>query len=377
MAAAPQDTAPMLRPAKCYTQNNPFNIAERTLPVPCLLRAALSLLLACLLPLGTGDADSQACADAPLRFGFYASFPPVSYSADADPEAANFNSHRGYEADLLSALEALDGTGLAFQRQAIPLWQDIWLQAASPRFDMVGGGISILDARRLDAAGDERVTFTSGHIAFQQSLLARAEDAQRINSYDAIEGALRLGVYADTTGETRLLETLGYITEDGALVAGIMVETPRGTVNADGSADYAIGAAGATANVAGRQALRPLDETMPAVIYLAGGAGESAITELHEALLNGDIDAFAQAQLGNSAAAIASEGALVVSALDAALELGGFALAVEDAALAECISDRIDWLTDGGSIGYAQWLADATVFLRRAQLWNERESGGV
>lgn len=30
-------------------------------------------------------------------------------------------------------------------------------------------------------------------------------------------------------------------------------------------------------------------------------------------------------------------------------------------------------MTDNRSIGYAEWLADSSVFMRRAQLWNETE----
>ena len=45
-----------------------------------------------------------------LNVGFYAYFSPVSYSASADPTSEDFNIHLGYEADLLTALEAMEGT---------------------------------------------------------------------------------------------------------------------------------------------------------------------------------------------------------------------------------------------------------------------------
>ena len=44
-----------------------------------------------------------------LKVGFYAYFAPVSYSADPDPSSPGFNVHLGYEADLLTALEAMEG----------------------------------------------------------------------------------------------------------------------------------------------------------------------------------------------------------------------------------------------------------------------------
>ncbi len=56
----------------------------------------------------------SACADRVLNFGFFAFFAPVSSSADPDPDAAGFNTHVGYEADLLTSLEAMDGAGLSF-----------------------------------------------------------------------------------------------------------------------------------------------------------------------------------------------------------------------------------------------------------------------
>ena len=54
-----------------------------------------------------GAAPGAACSDGQaLQVGFYAFFAPVSYSADADPGTAGFDEHRGYEADLLTAVAA-------------------------------------------------------------------------------------------------------------------------------------------------------------------------------------------------------------------------------------------------------------------------------
>ena len=99
-----------------------------------------------------------------LNLGFYAYFAPVSYSADPDPTSDKFNTHQGYEADLLTALEIMDDTSLSFARSAITEWHGIWLKAADPEYDIIGGGITILDSRTRDASGTPRVTFTSGHI---------------------------------------------------------------------------------------------------------------------------------------------------------------------------------------------------------------------
>ena len=43
-----------------------------------------------------------------MTFGFYPFFKPVSYSEDSDPASPGFTRHLGYEADLLTALEAME-----------------------------------------------------------------------------------------------------------------------------------------------------------------------------------------------------------------------------------------------------------------------------
>ena len=268
-----------------------------------------------------------------LKVGFYAFFEPVSYSASSDPNAADFNTHRGYEADLLTALEALEGAGLSFSRRAIEHWVDpntgssIWLQSARPEYDIVGGGITILDARRRNAAGEQTVVFTSGHIAFRQSLLVRAEDAEGLASHDDLTSDVRVGVIAGTTGEARLLVLMRITDAEGVLAGGTRVDTPAGTITADGSMAYVITAAGASPQLEGRQRLSPSSETMPQVIYLGGEI------ELLAALGNEDIDAVARGEIGNADAAHDSDGAFVVTAIDSEAEYGGFTVAVEDAAL--------------------------------------------
>ena len=99
---------------------------------------------------------------------------------------------------------------------------------------------------------------------------------------------------------------------------------------------------------------------MPTVIYF------SEETALIEALASGRIDAVARGEIGNRAAARAHGDAFAVTALDNRAEIGGFALGAEDAALAACLDRQIDRLTDGGRIGYSDWLYDPSVFMRRA-----------
>ena len=326
-----------------------------------LLGALLMFVAAC----SAGDARSESCTggDRVLKVGFYAFFDPVSHSADPDPASEGFNTHRGYEADLLTALEAIEGAGLSFSRRGIAAWDGIWLQSAGHEYDLVGGGITILDSRARNAAGEEVVSFTSGHVRFRQSLLVRAEDAARIASHSDLGSNMRVGVLADTTGERRLLELTGLADTDGALAAGTRIETDAGTLTADGSASYTIDFPAESPELEGRRHLHPPSEDMPQVVYLGETTGES---ELLEALQAGDIDALARGEVGNLEAAGASAGAFTVTALDEAVELGGFTLAVEDTQLRSCLDEKINHLTDNRRIGYAEWAKDPQVFIRRA-----------
>ena len=163
---------------------------------------------------------------------------------------------------------------------------------------------------------------------FRQSLLVRAEDAERFASYADLTADVRVGALADTTGEHRLLELTGLVDANGVLAAGTRIETDSGTVTADGSAGYTIDAAMESPALKGRRRLYPPSEDMPQVVYLGDEAGES---ELLDALRAGHIDALARGEVGNLDAASASGGAFVVTVLDDEIELGGFTLAVKTA----------------------------------------------
>ena len=317
----------------------------------------------------TQGTASDACTDGTrvLNVGFYAYFEPLSYSADTDPNADGFNTHQGYEADLLTALEAMEGAGLSFSRTAIPEWPGIWLKSAEPAYDMIGGGITILDSRTKDAAGTPRVIFTSGHVKFRQSLLVRAEDAERLATHAVLTSDVRVGVLAGTTGEARLLELTRIVNASGILAAGTRIETAQGTVTADGTAVYKITAAESSPNLDGRQHIFPPSENMPQVVYLGDEIGEA---ELLEALAEGSIDAIARGEVGNQEAFHTSNGTFAVTALDEKVEYGGFTFALENANLAACLDEKINYLTDNKNIGYAQWLQDPSVFINRAATWN-------
>lgn len=346
--------------------------ASVSLPFVTGVLALTGALLFCLAACSPQADSSEACVQdgRTLDFGFYAFFSPVSYSADEDVSSAGFNTHLGYEADILTALEAMEGAGLAFDRHPIAEWDGIWLKPAGADYDMVGGGITILDSRTLDASGSKVVEFTSGHITFRQSLLVRASGAGRLGSHDALTGDVRVGVLASTTGEHRLLELTGLADADGVLTSGVRIETPQGDITADGSSDYTINAAHESLSLADRRHIYPPSDTMPQVVYLGDERGD---VELIDALRDGRIDAIGRGEIDNRGASSVSDGGFVVTALDAEVEIGGFTLDADDVELASCIDERIDWLTNERRISYSEWLEEPSVFMHRAEKWVDRE----
>ena len=330
--------------------------------------AVLSTVAALLVASG-----SEACTHGGrvLNAGFYSDFKPVSYSRDRTPGSPGFDVHRGYEADLLTALEAMEGAGLSFSRRGIgDPFSGIWLKAARPEYDLVGGGITIREDRTRNDAGKKVVVFTSGHISFLQTLLVRAADKERLADYDRLTSADRVGVVAETTGEERLLQLTGLTDEKGVLAAGAKVAVEGGSVvTADGGKDYVITAAGESEQLSRRKSIAPAGPTMPQVRYYAR---EEVMLD---ALKNGDIDAVARGNIGNGDASAASRGALVVSVQDpdpAKRERGGFALDADDAALAACLDRKIRLLTDDGRIDYSDWRANPSVFTERARSLGKR-----
>ncbi|MXW69829.1 MAG: amino acid ABC transporter substrate-binding protein [Acidobacteria bacterium] len=301
-----------------------------------------------------------------LEFGFFAFYEPISYRGDPDPESPAFDEHRGYEADLLSALEAMDGAGLAFNRRGIDVWPGIWLLPATPEFDLVGGGITILEERTLDPSGAPAVAFTSGHIEFRHSLLVRGADAATLREYSHLTSEFRVGVSVETTGESRFLRIVGLIDDGGVLLAGTSVTTPEGTVVADGTEAFRIAASGSSANLSGRSHLEPPSPGYPQVVFF--GAELPRPGQLLSLATRG-VDALAGDEIANQVAEAASDGFFAVTALDTEFELGGFALDQGEEVLLACLDDKLDYLTDERGIGYAEWLDNPSVFLERAEAW--------
>lgn len=326
-----------------------------------LIAPTLAFGLACGSSVVEPDVGScaRAAGDA-VRVGFYAFFEPVSYSEDSDRGSPGFTVHRGYEADLLTALEAMEEGRLRFERRPIADWPGIWMLPATPEFDIVGGGITILESRTLDAAGRRAIAFTSGHIAFRQSLLTRSGDAARFASYGNLTRDVQVGVLLGTTGEARFLQIVGIADGDGVLADGTRIETPLGDVIADGTASYTITAASASPALEGRTRIVPPSADMPQVVYRDNEA------DLLAALRDGTIDGVARGEIGNVEATHASGDGFAVAAVDSLTEWGGFALDADDSEMLTCIDRKLEWLTDARRIGFAQWRTDPGVFIARA-----------
>ncbi len=316
---------------------------------------------------GTSEgAGPPGCApDTVLDFAFYADYAPVSHRADSDPDAPGFSEHAGYEADLLDALEAMDGAGLRFNRIAVAEWSGLWLLPANGEADIAGGGMTILESRTLDAEGNTAVAFTSGHIEFRNVLLIRAADAQKFQSFDDLTSDTVVATSVDTTGEQRLLELTGLSAPHGTLAAGTVIETPSGTLTADGTGAFVVTAAGASENLRDRMRLLPPSPHNPIVQYVNDDATQ------YDALASGEIDAVSRDNVGafEQAASHGGGGVLAVGPLDEAVQHGGWTLRADDNELRECLDDKLAYLTDNMAIGFQQWSADNEVFMQRALAW--------
>lgn len=299
-----------------------------------------------------------------LDFGFYSDYAPLSYSADPEPGSSGFDTHRGYEADLLDALEAMEGAELRFSREGIGVWTGIWLRAATPDYDFIGGGITILDSRTRDASGEVVVRFTSGQVADRHSRLVRAADASRIAAYDDLDSSVRVGVLAGARGEGWLFRLTGLADEEGVLVAGARITTATGEVVTDGTAAFTISPSLVSESLRERRALYPPRPDLPQVVFHSG----NTVEEMLAALRDGTTDAFARGQIANLGAA-AADPTLMVTALDDLAEYGGFAFAVDDTELHACVDEKLRYLTDDLRLGYPEWQANAGVFRERAEAW--------
>ncbi len=112
--------------------------------------------------------------------------------------------------------------------------------------------------------------------------------------------------------------------------------------------------------------LEPPSPELPQVVFFGT---DTVQTEQPEALANKEVDALAGDRILNSTVERMWAGALVVTAIDTLVDLGGFTVDQDEEALLACLDDKLDYLTDERSIGFAEWLANPTVFRERAEAW--------
>ena len=184
------------------------------------LAASVLFLAAC--SSSPSDLPAAACGDGQvLQVGFYAFFAPVSYSADPDSKHGRVRRASRVRSGFADRLR---GHG----RRGIVLCTPRHSRVA--RYMAASGRVGLRLGRRWHhhprlphpqcGLAISVVTFTSGHIAFRQSLLVRTADAERLASHSDLTSEDRVGALIGTTGEFRLLELTGLVDANGALVCG-------------------------------------------------------------------------------------------------------------------------------------------------------------
>ena len=313
-----------------------------------------------------GAADREiatlAAAPAPIRYGFFTDFDPLSHAATQDPSDPAFDVALGYEPALIAAVGTLSDGRVRFAPRGIGNpFSGIWLRSADADFDLVGGGITALEQRRYDpqAPATARITFGVGHVRFRQSLLVRNDSA--IRHHDDLDRTTTVGALRGTTGESRLLQLAGITDQEGYVTAGTVIEVGGDAKLVTGERTHRITPAFVTPGLEARERLQAPDG--PRVIYLPS---ENAQVE---AVTSGRVDAVARGEVGNLIAAGASAGELRVTAIDAVItERGAFSYPNTEAGdrLRTAMDALLTCLTDDGAIGFPQWHADTQVFQERA-----------
>ena len=325
---------------------------------------------------GSGMAGSDPCpvarqalagiANRRVKYGFYTDFDPLSHAATQDAADPAFNLPLGYEPSLVAGVEAFAAGRLVFDRAGIGNpFSGIWLKAAEAAYDMVGGGITALASRTLDADGNEAIRFGTGHIGFRQSLLVRTEST--VARHSDLTSAHRVGALRGTTGEARFLTLTGIVDADGRVRPGTRIELADGSVltagNPGSEQEVRIGPSVVAGAASTRVRLTPPTDDQPQVLYFESEAGQL------DALVAREVDAVARGEIGNLIAARELPG-LKVTALDnSSTEQAAFSYPAtsEGDELRETMNKVIRCLTNDGAVGFQDWLASGgTVFTDRA-----------
>ncbi len=304
--------------------------------------------------------------------GFYSDFEPISYSVSRDPSSPEFNSPRGYEVDLLKAMQAIPHSEMTFKFHAIKAWDNIWLApVTNPKMDIVIGGITREDRRLLDDNGKVVVAVTHKTASFKQSLLVKTKNATAIKSHQDLTCAYLIGAVKATTGEYRYLVQTRMINnlEQGLIKKGItVILEDKHYIISDGNLSIY------DPKISTRTMLLPPNCSMPLTRYFV--AEDSMIP----ALLADDIDGIARGYIGNKFVADKSNGTLTVTAIYSLecphetvtcnnKEEAVFFVKKNDTQLLAQLNKYIDYLTDNGKIDYDQWAKNNNIFMERAKAY--------
>ncbi len=302
---------------------------------------------------------------------FYSDFEPISYSEDRDSSSAQFNQAKGYEVDLLKAIEAMPDSEMTFTFHGVKEWNNIWLTPyTNPEIDIAMGGITREDRRLLNAEQKQVVATTHRTTQFKQSLLMRS-DSTNINTHEDLNCSYVIGAVRGTTGEYRYLAQSNIISniDDGFILEGITVVLEnKEYIISDGSLSIY------DPRIETRTMLLPFYCTFPITKYFI--AEDSMIP----ALKDGYIDGIARGYIGNKLVADNSNGEFVVKAIYSLecprqesiscslKEEAVFFIKLEDQKLLNKLNLYIDYLTDHGLVDYDDWKLNKNIFMERAML---------
>lgn len=310
------------------------------------------------------------------QVAFYSDFEPISYSANRDPSSPEFNNAKGYEVDLLKAIQTIPGSDMTFVFNGIKEWNNIWLLPyTNPKIDIAIGGISREDVRLLNKEGKQVVANTHKTTQFKQSLLMKAKESERIKNHEDLTCAYVIGAVRGTTGEYRFLAQANIIEDldEGQIKKGMtVVLEDKSFITSDGSLTIY------DQKIATRSMLLPPDCTLPLTKYFV--AEDSMIPALED----GYIDGIARGFIGNKLVADRSNGKFSVTAIYslecpkqesvtcARKEESVFFVKVANMELIDKLNKYIDYLTDDGKIDYDDWVKNRNVFMDRAKNYDKK-----
>lgn len=309
------------------------------------------------------------------QVAYYSDFEPISYSVSRDPTTPQFNEPKGYEVDLLKAIEFIPESNMNFIFHAVKEWDNIWLSPyTDPKTDIALGGITREKERLLNNEGEQVVANTNKTTQFKQSLLMNSKESTHIKNHKDLTCAYIVGAVRGTTGEYRYLAQTDMINslDKGLLEKGTnVVLEDKSIITSDGTLSIH------DPKIAHRAMLIPPNSKQPLTKYFI--AEDSMIPALSE----GYIDAIARGYIGNKLVADHSNGKLIVNAIYSLecpkqqsitcskKEESVFFVAVENKELLDKLNQYIDYLTDNGNIDYDDWKLNSQIFMERAKAYDK------